>query len=169
MPTKDPIKKAANQRRRYWRNRAKALARKARYREKHKEEIRVRNEKYRAENRDEINRRHRAKPKKGRAAHQLRFPLELLFPEFFREYRRDMQYRTLYKITAAEFDAKKAEQGNRCATCRRSFDEVRAVADHNRRTGKFRAVLCDSCNLAIGHAYEKPGTLRALASYIQTA
>src|SRR5882724_8026236 len=157
MPTKDPRKRAAKQRRRYHRNPAKARARKAAYRTKNRAEIQARDRKYHADNRDEVNRRARTRyTKKGRPAKQLNFPPNLLFPEVFSRHRRDVQYRTLYKITLKEFEAAKAAQGNRCLGCRRDFDEpgMRAVADHDRITGEFRGVLCNHCNLALGHAYE---------------
>jgi Na+-translocating ferredoxin:NAD+ oxidoreductase RNF subunit RnfB len=86
--------------------------------------------------------------------------------------RRNAHLRQWYVANhAAQFEAKKAEQENRCAGCKRSFDTpgVRAVVDHRHRGKKFRGVLCDSCNLAIGHAYENPAVLRKLGLYLQSS
>lgn len=41
------------------------------------------------------------------------------------------------------------------------------VWDHCHRTEEFRNYICQSCNLALGHARDNPQTLRKLAEYLE--
>lgn len=40
--------------------------------------------------------------------------------------------------------------------------------DHDHKTGKFRAWLCDPCNLILGLAKDNPKTLRGLANLLES-
>lgn len=40
-------------------------------------------------------------------------------------------------------------------------------ADHCHATGAFRGWLCGACNFTLGHAYNDPKRLRALADYLE--
>ena len=39
--------------------------------------------------------------------------------------------------------------------------------DHDHATGKFRALLCNGCNTALGFLKENPERIRSLATYIE--
>lgn len=43
------------------------------------------------------------------------------------------------------------EQGNRCAICNEASTKRAMSIDHDHKTGKVRGLLCDSCNLSLGH------------------
>lgn len=45
--------------------------------------------------------------------------------------------------------------------------ETNLHIDHDHQSGVVRGVLCHSCNLALGHAKDDPGRLRALATYVE--
>ena len=52
------------------------------------------------------------------------------------------------------FLATVADQGGRCAICRGLQDDTRKTrldADHDHRTGRFRAALCASCNISLAN------------------
>lgn len=43
---------------------------------------------------------------------------------------------------------------------------TRLHVDHDHRTGQFRGVLCQPCNLALGHIQDDPAIATALATYL---
>lgn len=43
----------------------------------------------------------------------------------------------------------------------------RLVVDHCHATERLRGTLCSHCNLALGHAFDDPSRLRALAAYLE--
>jgi hypothetical protein len=49
-----------------------------------------------------------------------------------------------YGITPEDFEEMAKAQKYRCRICGRR--EVRLCVDHNHKTGRVRALLCDSCN-----------------------
>ncbi len=84
-------------------------------------------------------------------------------------YRR--QWLRRYGLTVEQYENMLAAQGNRCRCCPHIFDKTRsgrANVDHCHRTGKVRAILCGSCNAALGMAKENATILRALANFIDT-
>jgi hypothetical protein len=85
-----------------------------------------------------------------------------------RPYRRGIQLKSLYGITAAEFDRMLAEQGGRCAICRAERPGSRGDwrVDHDQVTGQVRGLLCDACNTGIGKLRHDPEILRAAARYV---
>ena len=43
----------------------------------------------------------------------------------------------------------------------------RLAVDHCHKTGKIRGLLCSTCNLMIGNAYDNPEILRSGANYLE--
>ncbi len=76
----------------------------------------------------------------------------------------------LYGITPEEYYAKLKEQGGVCATCSASPSGTgtlkRLHTDHDHKSGKFRGILCFTCN---GILKEKVtvSVLRNLINYLQ--
>jgi hypothetical protein len=56
-----------------------------------------------------------------------------------------------YKISGKEFFRMLDNQMNCCLICESPINENNAVIDHCHNTKKVRALLCNGCNLAIGH------------------
>lgn len=75
---------------------------------------------------------------------------------------RHRKYR--YGVTAAEYARVLAEQGGHCAICPST---KRLVVDHDHATGRFRAILCNGCNVAIAHLHENIDTARAALAYLE--
>jgi hypothetical protein len=69
-----------------------------------------------------------------------------------------------YGLTVAERDEILKSQGGVCAAC---HETGRMVVDHCHKTGKVRGILCDSCNLVLGHAKDNPAKLAALVEYLR--
>lgn len=76
-----------------------------------------------------------------------------------------------YGITAEDYDRMLAEQNGACAICQRppsdrSANEASLHVDHDHSTGDVRALLCRSCNLAIGLFREDRARILAAIDYL---
>lgn len=56
-------------------------------------------------------------------------------------------------------------QDGKCAVCHEEMGSPRL--DHNHATGKPRRLLCNHCNLGLGHFFDNPTRLRAAAEYLE--
>lgn len=87
-----------------------------------------------------------------------------------REYERrsGRHTRRSYGLDREAWDAQVAAQGGRCAVpaCSR-MPRRRLVGDHCHETGKFRGIICDNCNVAMGLTGDDPTLLRALAAWLE--
>ena len=74
-----------------------------------------------------------------------------------------------YGMTLEQYDELFAQQDGRCGAC---GEEERLEGplsiDHDHTTGIVRGLLCRSCNLALGHAFDSPERLRQLITYLET-
>lgn len=88
---------------------------------------------------------------------------------------RNYHFRTRYGITVDEYEAMLAEQGNVCAVCGESNEQLdkrngrhRSLhVDHDHKTGNVRGLLCANCNTAIGLSQDSPERLRQMADYLE--
>lgn len=86
------------------------------------------------------------------------------------ELRRRWNLKTLYGLTPEEFERRFNSQGRRCLGCgtdQKSGRGIGWVVDHDHKTKKFRGILCNSCNLILGHAKDSPNRLHNLACYLR--
>jgi hypothetical protein len=74
------------------------------------------------------------------------------------------QIRKNYKVTLAEAEKLFERREKGCEVCN---SQTKARIDHDHASGKIRGILCNWCNLVIGHAFDSPITLRALADYLE--
>lgn len=83
----------------------------------------------------------------------------------YREAHPERRILTQYKLDAAELEML-TDAG--CAICKTSFDwpGVRRHIDHDHKTGETRGVLCQSCNLALGHLHDDPVVAAAALRYL---
>lgn len=75
-----------------------------------------------------------------------------------------------FSLTEAEEVALYQRQGGCCAICgvgRQLHGLAGLYADHDHRTGKVRALLCPSCNGALGAMRDDPSLLRQAAGYLE--
>lgn len=68
------------------------------------------------------------------------------------EQKRWVRVKAKYGLTQAEFESLLNEQDNKCAICkvRLSSGKNSPRLDHNHSTGRFRGILCNNCNAALG-------------------
>lgn len=89
-------------------------------------------------------------------------------PEYHNRKAIESHFRRKFGLTIAERDAMIAKQRGVCPICGTDTPRGKGwCVDHNHRTGKVRAVLCQPCNLVLGHATEDPDILRRAAEYLE--
>ena len=92
-------------------------------------------------------------------------------PDKLALYHRKKHLGTMYGITIQQFEDMWGVQKGRCANYR--CDEVLNkencghAVDHSHRTGKVRAILCRSCNVALGLMKDDMTKISGLISYIE--
>lgn len=69
-------------------------------------------------------------------------------PEAFQRYRYKADLKMKYGLTIEQHQAMIKEQGGKCKMCNKT---KRLVIDHCHVSGKVRGLLCNGCNVAVGH------------------
>jgi len=73
-----------------------------------------------------------------------------------------------YGITSRQREDIWIEQYKKCAICKKQINTWKqSRVDHNHQTKKVRGILCNDCNLLLGHAFDSPEILQAAISYLQ--
>ena len=76
--------------------------------------------------------------------------------------------RRKYGLSEEAYEAMFREQNGRCAICDSvNLNGRRLSVDHNHRTRKVRALLCDACNVLIARAKESILILYKAADYLE--
>jgi hypothetical protein len=70
-----------------------------------------------------------------------------------------------YRLSLAKIDAMAKAQNFECAVCDTPGDDL--GVDHCHSTRRVWALLCRSCNVALGYAKEDVARLKALADYAE--
>jgi hypothetical protein len=93
--------------------------------------------------------------------------------EKMRQYWRNRQIWSKYKITRERWQIQFDKQDGKCLGCGIAFDsskrETKPCVDHDHKTGIFRGLLCHSCNRGIGLLKESVETLKRLIAYLTHA
>lgn len=86
---------------------------------------------------------------------------------------RNCRLKAMFGISLDDYEAMLASQGGVCAICKRAETTVRRgvvvslAVDHCHETGKVRGLLCQACNVMIGHGRNDPDCLRAAIAYLE--
>ena len=78
----------------------------------------------------------------------------------------------LYGITQEDYDALLEKQHGVCAICHKPSkpggkrSASRLHVDHDHETGRVRGLLCNRCNLGIGHLHDSPVLLLSALKYL---
>lgn len=70
-----------------------------------------------------------------------------------------------YGITLEQYNEMLDAQGGACAICGETKERSLHV-DHDHVSGTVRGLLCDFCNIGLGHFQDDPDRLVAAAAYI---
>ncbi len=85
-------------------------------------------------------------------------------PEKRKLYTRNSRIRA-YGISPETYYEMLEKQGHRCAICRKEAAKRAMGIDHEHKSGKVRGLLCDGCNLSLGHI-EREGFLEKAKKYL---
>lgn len=89
-------------------------------------------------------------------------PLEI------RRHRRRIQVIKSYGITEETFASMLEKQEGKCAICgTTNWGKPSPSIDHNHKTGKVRALLCNRCNRVLGLAEDSPELLSKMSNYLK--
>lgn len=87
--------------------------------------------------------------------------------------RRSVHLRHLYGITLDEYEGMVTAQGGACAACgdiptplAHYTNGEPLVVDHDHQTGRVRGLLCNACNIVLGHAKDDPSRLIKACLYL---
>lgn len=72
-----------------------------------------------------------------------------------------------YGITAADYAKMLKKQKGNCAICQNLLTLKRPPVDHCHKTGKVRAILCNSCNWGLGHFKDDLTTMKRAMAYLR--
>jgi len=77
--------------------------------------------------------------------------------------RKDRKLRNRYNITIDDYEDMFEEQDGRCRVCQK---RKKLYVDHDHKTHEVRGLLCNTCNIGLGHFKDNPNLLRQAASYL---
>lgn len=82
---------------------------------------------------------------------------------------RDTHYKYRFGISIEEYEQLLASQNGCCALCGKleTENKRRLAVDHCHATGKVRKLLCDRCNVLLGHAKDDIEILTKAISYLK--
>ena len=85
-----------------------------------------------------------------------------------RQKQREWNLKRDYGITVQEYESVFNKQGGLCAICKKkSMHRSGALfVDHDHATGKLRALLCNPCNLLLGHSKDEISILKEAIKYL---
>lgn len=77
---------------------------------------------------------------------------------------RNRRLKSLYGITTIEYNQMFLNQEGKCGSCKR--ENLELVVDHDHKTGKIRELLCNDCNIGIGHFKDNVELLKLAVEYL---
>jgi hypothetical protein len=77
---------------------------------------------------------------------------------------KDTQYLRRYGISKVEVEQMIKDQDGLCALCHNSMEKPRV--DHDHATGKVRGILCNHCNVGLGHFFDNTKYLQNAIHYL---
>lgn len=86
----------------------------------------------------------------------------------------DRNLRKTFRITLEQYLEQLASQNGVCAICKKPetatrLKKVKALAvDHSHSTNKNRGLLCQRCNVGLGHFLDSPELLITAAQYLKS-
>jgi hypothetical protein len=86
------------------------------------------------------------------------------------EVMRSRNLKAAYGITDEDYEEMLASQNGCCAICLVNVTDLsrKLVIDHCHKSGKIRALLCATCNSALGFAKDSSEILRRAADYLDS-
>ena len=91
------------------------------------------------------------------------------YKQKYPEKYRDSRLRTLFGITAKDYDDLFSKQRGCCAVCGVHNDKLarNLAVDHDHKTDEVRGLLCATCNGALGVVNDDISLLKSLINYLE--
>jgi len=82
---------------------------------------------------------------------------------------RNSHLKKAYGITLNDYDIMYEHQEGLCAICTQpeTINKGFLAVDHDHKTGKVRALLCQACNVTLGKVNEKEDILLSMVDYLR--
>ena len=137
-----------------------------------KESAKKRLAKYRNTNRDKINLKAREKTKNDPEYRQKMIDKQKKYIKENREkvllQKRKNSLKKLYGLSWETYQTILKAQKGVCAICnKKNYSNRRLAVDHDHKTGKIRALLCDKCNLGMGSFNDDKKLLMKVIKYLR--
>lgn len=88
-------------------------------------------------------------------------------PDKMRKAKFASALKSRFGMSMDDYQALIAKQGGGCAICKTVLEGLRQVhTDHDHGTGLVRGILCQRCNLGLGHFRDDTKLLRAAIGYL---
>jgi hypothetical protein len=84
--------------------------------------------------------------------------------------KRDGELKKAYGITFNQYMEMLACQNNKCAICGVSFEKLKnkqVHIDHDHKTNRVRQILCNGCNVGLGHFKDDVEKLESAIRYLK--
>jgi hypothetical protein len=82
--------------------------------------------------------------------------------------KREYRFKKLYNLTVDQYNSMLSQQDYSCGICKKHESEFKYKlrVDHCHTTGKVRELLCNSCNVLLGHSKENINNLNNAIGYL---
>ena len=128
-----------------------------RWREDHKEELRLKYREYRLAHLDQIQQREKE------YAQEHKEEKKAVYDKWY-----DANRGRGHGLKPADIERMLVLQDGKCALCKKTDSgPYDWNVDHDHQTGQIRGLLCGTCNRGLGMFYENPETLRRAADYLE--
>lgn len=84
-----------------------------------------------------------------------------------KERRRRRFLERTYRLSSEQYDWLVKEQNGVCYLCQKPSKNRRLSVDHSHKSGKVRALLCNKCNLFIGHIENNLDLVSSALEYLK--
>lgn len=97
-----------------------------------------------------------------------RYQIKLSNNPGLRDKQREWNLKRDYGITPEDYEIAAKKQNGVCAICKKesSHKSGRLFVDHDHITGNIRGLLCNPCNLLLGHSNDDSSILKEAIKYL---
>lgn len=129
------------------------------YYERNKEKCKARQAAYYRAHSEELGKKQKAR-RSGNAAYKK------YWRKYYKTYQRGYRLQKKYGVSLEQYRELVGRQKGRCKICKRRPRTKPLYVDHDHKTGKFRGLLCHTCNSGLGYFKDRKDWVQAAARYL---
>lgn len=84
-----------------------------------------------------------------------------------KKQRQEYAMKYYYGVTIEQKKEMWLKQNKKCLICKKNIEWEDSRLDHDHVSRKVRGILCDDCNLLLGHSFDKIEILKAATQYLK--